>query len=237
MTEPMHVRLAAVRDRPKRWCAVPGCNVLAHRVGTRCRRHAAAYERHGHVEGRALPRSLWMPWRDEAERFIRDRRSHLGIKNALGLLSGMIREASPPSRITRRTRAHDRFQAYLASMRQHEVDPVKLLATVSAIHAVRQVDARYFKGSDRAFWFALAAAFLSATPRPKHTSGRIRGNGRASTVDPSAHLREHVGRVLTSTMGVLAESIASELIRRQQAFRPIPGQHVPFSDNPNPTED
>lgn len=209
---------------------------MARRIGTRCRAHATSFERHGHTEGRALPRTLWMPWRDEAERFLRDRVSHPGVANALDLIVRMIREATPPARITRRTRAHDRFQCYLASMRSHYVDPVRLLATVAAVHAVRQSDGRLFK-SDRAFWYALAAAFLSNTPRPKHTSGRIRRNGRPSTVDPSAHLREHVGRVLTSSMGVLSEHIAAELIRRQQAFRPIPGQHVPFSDDLTPTND
>lgn len=233
MTEPIGVRLQAVRQRGPRMCSVRGCGKVSFRVGSRCRRHAARYERSGHPEGRALPRTVWQPLRDEAEVFINDRLEHRGIANALAWLASLIRSAAPPRRITKRSRPQDRLAVYLGAMRDRGVNPVRLLSTIVAIHAARQADDRAFR-SDKQFWHAVASAFLSTSPRP--LAGRWRQDGRPATVAPSARLLEHTGRLLTTTLGVLSERIGDEVNKRVHLPRPIAGQDIDFI-NPNPTHD
>jgi hypothetical protein len=206
---------------------------MARRIGSRCRHHADRYGKTGHPEGATIPRAVWHPWRDKAAHFIGERLDHPGIAAALDWLLGLMRDARAPSRTTKRTSPHDRFALFLQKMHRNGVEPVALLASVAAIYALREEDDRRFK-SDRHFRFQIAIAFLSVVPRPKHSSGKRWRNGAAATVDPSARLRDHVGRTLEVTIGVLAGRIGAEVFRRAQPPRPLHGQHLDFNE-PNPS--
>lgn len=227
MTQPIATRLQAVARKPLRRCEVVGCFRTAHRVGSYCWAHNKTRQRTGVADGRVLARSEWHGWRDEIACFIEVRRDHPGIAAALAWLHKLIVEARPPQRVTRRTPPHDRFAFYLARMEDRGVDPVTVLASAAAIYAVREADPRAFK-SDRAFTFQLATAVLSVVPRPRQPGRGRWNNGKQATVDATSRLKEHVGRLIETAIGLLASRLGSEVVKRSAAPPPILGQGLPF---------
>lgn len=235
MTTPINERLAAVAGTGRR-CEVANCFLPARRFGSKCNGHASQHSRTGHAQGHIIPRHLWRGWRDDVKAFVQDREAHPGIQAALAWLGTLLAEVRLPPPLHRRSHVRDRYARWLCLMVQRGVQPIDLLASVAAIHAVREDDPRAFR-DDRHFRHQVAAAFLSVVPRPKRS--KVTARGYQSSIDATARLRDHVGHQLAGTIGVLAARLGKEVVARNAPPRPLPDQHAPFDStttlttNPN----
>jgi hypothetical protein len=207
-------RRLAQRARATPRCNVPGCQLTAYRISSRCRTHAKRHDRNGHPTARPISVLELRPYRDQCAALIARQKSRLGIQRAVEWLGALLSagKALPPWRLHPRTAAADRVSAWMASHAAEGVTPEACLTTVLAMYLIQELEPRRFAGSDHFFRHQLALRVLRLGSGKWHRHEKTHP-GTVWQQRVTAATCALLGRQLVSALGPLGLSAARYLSR------------------------
>ncbi len=212
-------------------CKVSGCSRHRRGLGHWCNFHTGRSQRYGSPLGSVLRKKAYEVEYEQVRGLIAKHPTHAGVQSAVAWIGEWLSDAALGNVVP--------GQADMRRLSHHNVSPLQILTTASAIFAYHCREPRRLPDDADRLTFAIARAVLLLAPLDYRTS-YLSGKPKSICRPLKATTLRNVGKHLRSVLGVLFIGIVDELNRQWQqhkdfrmslgtSFTPHQSPAVPFN--------
>lgn len=216
-------------------CEVPDCGRSRRNFSSLCRHHDQVRDRTGHPLGTTVRKRDVKPYLKLTSRWLKEHRNHPAIEAGCRWLDALVYGNRPHvTSVNPRSSPEDRLLRWLDRMKEEEVDPVSVLATIAAMFMLRECEPRTFR-HDRHFHHQVTIRVLRLTRGPRREWWAC-GRQGFSYDRVTTGVREHLWNTLRPPIGALCLRIARAVTAAYTPPPPPPSTLLDGIRTPFPNE-